>query len=461
MTATPPAPGQRIGPQGPTAQQRKTAVLASGVGTVIEWYDYMAYAFLAVTLASLFFATGEPGVALLSTLAIFGVSFLFRPLGGIVFGHIADRFGRRPALTISVVGMAATSSLIGFLPVFQDVGLLAPVLLVLLRAVQGIAAGGEMASAATYASEASTVRRRGFDVSFVNLGLIIGTALGAVVVGLLYAGLAEEQMLSWGWRVPFWLSIPMGLAALLIRRHMEESAEFERAQQLQAQVTRSPIWGALREQPRQVFMVTAMNLGSFAAFYIVFTYLSTYFQTQGIMTASQASWSSVAALAVAGASVPLWGRLSDRIGRRPVFIGASVALVVLAYPLFLMMKQGLFFAVAGQLVLGIFEAAYLGVLLAAYTELFAPSLRVSGVALGYNFSSILAGGPAPYVSAWLIQATGIAEAPAFFVMVAAGLSLLATLALYEETAGRPLPGQEATVMSADDDRDTTAANPAR
>ena len=162
--------------------RRKMTIVASVVGTVIEWYDYMAYAFLALTIAKLFFAADQQGIALLSALAVFGVSFLFRPLGGVLFGHVADRYGRRPALTISVVGMAVTSSLIGFLPVYASVGLLAPLLLVFLRAMQGVAAGGEMASAATYASEASDVHRRGFDVSFINLGLVIGTGLAALVV---------------------------------------------------------------------------------------------------------------------------------------------------------------------------------------------------------------------------------------------------------------------------------------
>src|SRR5699024_327091 len=245
-----------------TRKQQRMMVIASGVGTVIEWYDFMVYAFLAVTISSLFFSTDQPGVALLSTLAVFGVTFLFRPLGGILFGHIADRFGRRPSLLISVVGMAVTSTLIGLLPTYATVGLLAPILLVLLRAVQGVAAGGEMASAATYASEGSNAKRRGFDVSFVNLGLVIGTAMGAAVVGILYAVLTDDQMTTFGWRIPFLFSIVLGIVALLLRRHMEETDAFEEAQATQT-VKRSPITGAFTEAPRQVFMVTMMNLGSF------------------------------------------------------------------------------------------------------------------------------------------------------------------------------------------------------
>lgn len=420
--------------------RRKMTIVASVVGTVIEWYDYMAYAFLALTIAKLFFAADQQGIALLSALAVFGVSFLFRPLGGVLFGHVADRYGRRPALTISVVGMAVTSSLIGFLPVYASVGLLAPLLLVFLRAMQGVAAGGEMASAATYASEASDVHRRGFDVSFINLGLVIGTGLAALVVGSTYSLLDDSQMLSWGWRVPFLLSIPMGIAALLLRRQLEKSPEFEKAQSSHT-VERSPIMQAFRQQPREVFLVTTMNLGSFAAYYIVFTYLSTYFQTQGIMTAAQASWSTVVALVVTGVTIPLWGKLSDKVGRKPVFLGSTAALAILAWPLFLLMKHGFAYALFGHIVFGLIEAAYLGVLLAAYTELFNPALRVSGVALGYNISSIIAGGPAPYASQWLIGATGIAEAPAFFVMLAALLSFLAAAFVYRETGGKPLPGQ--------------------
>ena len=424
----------------PTAKQRRTTILAASVGTVIEWYDYMAYAFVAVTLAAVFFPGADTATAVLSALAVFGVSFLFRPLGGVVFGHIADKFGRRPALTISVIGMAIASALIGLLPTYLAVGIVAPILLVLLRALQGIAAGGEMASAATYASEASDTRRRAFDVSFVNLGLVIGTALGAIVVGLLYAGLTEDQMLEWGWRVPFLLSVPLGIAAMIIRRFMEESPEFD-ALKKDNKVKKAPILQAFSEAPGRVMLVTGLNLGSFAAYYIVFTYMSTYFQTQGIMTAAQASGSSVASLVVAGVFIPFWGRMSDRFGRKPIFLFATASLTVLSYPLFLLMKQGFVFAVAGHMVFGILEAAYLGVYLAAYTELFTPALRVSGIAMGYNISSIIAGGPAAYVSQWLIGVTGIAEAPAFFVLAMTGFSFVVCLVWYHETGGRPLPGQ--------------------
>ncbi|CVM88627.1 MFS transporter [Micrococcus luteus] len=421
-------------------RRRRVAITASSVGTVIEWYDYMVYAFVAVTIAKVFFPSGDPAVAVLSALAVFGVSFLFRPLGGMLFGHIADRFGRRPALTISVIGMAGTSALMGVLPVYASVGLLAPILLVTLRAVQGVAAGGEMASAATYTAEASSDRTRAFDTSFVNLGLVTGTALGAVVTAVLYATLTDQQMLEWGWRVPFLLSVPMGLVAVFIRRHMEESEEFDRIDQADA-VKKSPIREALTQAPRQVLLVTGLNLGSFAAYYIVFTYMSTYFQTQGILTASQASWSTVSALLFAGLSLPFWGRWADKVGRKPVFLIATGSLTLLAYPLFLMMKQGTGFAIGGQLIFGLLEGAYLGVYLSAYTELFTPALRVSGIALGYNISSIIAGGPAPYVSQWLIRQTGIAEAPAFFLIGMTGISFCVVLFAYRETLGRGLPGK--------------------
>lgn len=421
------------------AKQRRVTIAASSIGTVIEWYDYMVYAFLATTLAAVFFPSNNAAIGILSALAVFGVSFFFRPLGGIIFGHIADRFGRRPALLISVVGMAATSTIIGLLPSYLSVGLVAPILLVFLRAMQGIAAGGEMASAATYTAESSKHGRRGFDVSFVNLGLIVGTMLGAIIVGTLYAILSSEQMLAWGWRLPFLLSGVLGILALAIRRHMEESNDFD-ALKNEEQVHKSPIVATVRRAPGTVLLVTVMNFGSFAAYYIVFTYMSTYFKTQGIMDEVGASWSSVLSLLIAGITIPIVGGLSDRIGRKPIFLISTGALVLLAYPLFLMMKQGIGFAITGQVVFGIIEGSYLGVLLAAYTELFTPALRVSGVGLGYNLSSIIAGGPAPFVSQWLIQQTGIAEAPAFFVMAASAASFLAAAFVYRETAFEPLPG---------------------
>ncbi|WP_221621607.1 MFS transporter [Rhodococcus sp. KBW08] len=424
----------------PSSKSRRTALLASGAGTIIEWYDYVVYGFVAVTMATLFFDTEDPGSAVLYSLAVFGVSFLCRPLGGVIFGHIADRYGRRPALTISVIGIAVFSALMGFLPVYGHVGILAPILLVILRAIQGVAAGGELASAAVYASEASDVKRRGFDVSVVLLCVVIGTTIAATVSGILYGLLSEEQMLSWGWRVPFWLSIPMGLAAWMFRRKMEESVEFVKAQEAE-ETTRSPILKAFSAQPRSVILVTVMSVGSLAAYYITFTYLITYFRTQGLMTATQASWSTVIALVISGTSIPFWGKISDRIGRKPIFVGSTLGLTLLAYPMFVLMNQGFAFALFAQITLGLFEAAYLSVLLTAPTEIFRPAVRVSGLALAYNLAAVASGGIAPYVSQWLIKITKIVEAPAFFLTTAALLSLIAATFFYEETGGKPLPGQ--------------------
>jgi MHS family proline/betaine transporter-like MFS transporter len=436
MSRTIPTTGQiALGPTDPA--RRRKAVIAAGIGTAIEYFDFTVYAFLATALAAVFFPSEDPVAGLLSTFAVFAVSFFLRPIGGMIIGHIADRRGRKLALTVAVVGMAAASFLIGLIPSFATIGIAAPILLVLMRSIQGLSAGGELASAASYVAEEANPKKRGFLTSFVNLGTVIGTLGGSLSVALLRLALTPEQVIDFGWRIPFLVSLPLGILALIIRRRMEESVAFEKIEEKGA-VRRAPVWNVLRTHPRGVLNITFLNLASFAGYYLAFTYIGSYFETQKILSAGGAAWATTGTLILAGITLPFWGKLSDRFGRRPVLIGANIAFIVLAYPLFLMMSQGPTAAIIALAILGQIESLYMSVLLAAYSELFPVGVRVSGFALGYNFSSILAGGTAAYIATWLISVTGNPQSPAIFLIVAAALSLLFALFM-KETANRPLP----------------------
>jgi MHS family proline/betaine transporter-like MFS transporter len=429
------ADGARSAPAENTRVRK--VVFAAGFGTVIEYFDFSVYAFLATAIATVFFPNGDPTAALLYTLGVFGVAFVVRPIGGILLGHLGDRYGRRPALAASVLGMAFASTLIGVIPSYASIGIAAPVLLFVMRLVQGLSAGGELGGAAAYVAEAAPDTRRGFLTSTTQVGTLVGTMLGSLSVALLRLTLTDAELLDWGWRIPFLASLPLGVIGLVVRHRMEESKQFE-AVEASGAVARIPALAALRSHPRGVFTVFGLSLVSFAAYYLVFSYMSTYFERQGIMPPGRAVWSTTLTLALAALTIPFWGKLTDKVGRRPLLIGVCVSNLVLAYPLFRLMEHSPAAAMFSQVVLGQIEAAYLGVILAAYCELFPARVRASGFGLGYNFAAIAGGGPAPYLATWLIAVTGQPQAPAW-ILVAAAIVSLATALSVKETANRPMP----------------------
>jgi MFS transporter, MHS family, proline/betaine transporter len=420
------------------ARQARRAVIAAGIGTAIEYFDFTIYAFLATTLAAVFFPQEDPTAALLSTWAVYAVSFFLRPIGGILIGHLADRYGRRRAMSLAVIGMATASFLIGVLPGHSSIGSAAAVLLVACRCVQGLSAGGELGTAASYMAEAAPVEHRGYRVGKVNMGTLVGTLIGTLFVSILLQTVSAPTVTAWAWRVPFLCSLPLGLVALFIRLRMEESADFEEARQ-HRRIKRVPLSSLFRSHPRALLTVTLLALTANASYWIVFAYLESYFEKQHIMTATWASWLTTITLATAVISFPRWSRLTDRIGRRPVLIGANAAFVVLSYPMFILMGQSTAAAVVAQLLLGQLTTIYLASILATFTEQFPASVRVTGFALAYNLAAVLAGGSAPYVATWLIDHTGSSRSPALFLITATGLALIGAIFLLRETANKPLP----------------------
>jgi MFS transporter, MHS family, proline/betaine transporter len=435
-SSPPPAPTPSSTPP-PSPRRLRAVVVAGNVGSVIEYFDFTIYAFQAVTLAAVFFPSENPTAALLSTLAVFAASFLMRPIGGLVLGHIGDRFGRKLALTVAVVGMGLATLAIGLTPSYATIGILAPVLLALFRCIQALAAGGELGGAGAYVAETSPMAERGFLTSFTQLGAIAGTALGSLTVTVLALTLTPAQLHDFGWRIPFILSVVLTVAAFLFRRRIEESPDFVRLEN-RSEVSRLPIVTLLTRHPLAVVRVATINLVSFAAYYLVFTFMTTYFGLTGTLDPVAAGWAVFATLVLAGACIPFWGRVSDRVGRKPVMIGVCIAFIVLTYPMFLLIGSGPVGAVIGIIVLGQFQGAYTGVIAAAYSEMFPATVRASGFSLGFNIAAIIAGGSAPLVAAWLLDATGNDQSPALFVMAAAVVSLLFLLPV-KETAGKPLP----------------------
>jgi MHS family proline/betaine transporter-like MFS transporter len=421
-----------------TATMRTRVLVAGGIGSVVEFYDFGVYGYLAIVTAPLFFPKSNPSAALLANLAVFATAFVVRPIGSILFGHIGDRSGRKPALVLSVIVMALATFLIGLLPTAGAIGTLAPIVLVIARVAQGLSAGGESAGAATLISEASLDRHRGLMCCASQAGGLLGLLLSSGVVALLNLTFAPDTIASWGWRIPFLLALPTGLIGWYIRLKVEDSAAFSRVVR-EGHLASVPFVAALRTSfipILQTFGICAMD---FVGYYLVFVYLSIYLQTSAHLTRSAAIWSTTATLMTAVIVLPFFGFLSDRIGRRPVIIGSAIAFLVLTLPMFNLINSGSVpLAVTAQIVLGVCVASIMGVLWATIAELFPTAVRYSGLGFAFSLTAATIGGTTPYIASWLMEITADNRAPAYYLMTSAAVTLITALML-TENAGKRMP----------------------
>ena len=423
-----------------TDQRRiRQAMLASGFGALVEYFDFSLYAFFATVIAATFFPAENPTTALLYTFAIFGVSFVMRPIGGILLGHIGDKIGRRPALVLSVGGMALASAFIGCMPSYAQIGVAAPLLLLCLRCVQGLSAGGEPGGAAAYVIEIAPAGSRGFLTGLLSMGAMAGTLLGSATAAFVHTAFDAGTVSAWAWRLPFLVSLPLGVIALVLRSRLDESRAFARVEE-SGSLERMPALTILRDNLREVLMVCGLSLGGLMLFYITIAYMPTYFQRENLMSRTGAAWSTTLMLFGCMLAIPLWARLSDRIGRRPLLFIAFFATVLGAYPAFLVMPCSVTYAAIAQIALGQILAIWLSIAFAAFCEQFPTRVRSSGVSLGYNLGTMIAAGPAPYMATWLTPISGRVHAPALMLIVFALISATVTW-LARETAGQPLRGK--------------------
>ncbi|MCX6489719.1 MAG: MFS transporter [Rhodococcus sp.] len=425
-------------PKADTTTARRAA-LAGGVGTLIEYYDFAVYGFLAVVIAPLFFPSTSPGVSILATLAVFGVAYVARPLGGIFFGRLGDRKGRRQALVVTVVCMGIACGVLGMLPTHSSVGVLAPILLVIIRLAQGFSAGGEIGGAATYIAESAPPNRRGFFGSFTPVGSTLGFAVAAAVVGVVALITTDDQMSSWGWRIPFLLALPLAFVCLRVRLKLEDSPEFEEMA-AKNEVAKSPLSDVVKKQPWSVLHVVGIAIAMNGSGYIGLTYFSVYLINDLGFSKDSVYWTSAIAIALACATFPLSGMLTDRFGRKPVLLSGYVAYVVIALPVFMILG-----ATSSIIVVGCVYFVYMvlnGVVqvpaFPLFTELFPRAVRYTGVSLGFNIGTIAAGGTAPYVAAQLVESTGNAMSPAYWVMGVCVIGVLTVLTI-KETGREKLP----------------------
>ncbi|MFG2887524.1 MFS transporter [Streptomyces sp. NPDC048297] len=418
----------------PVALRRSVA--AGAVGVFVHWFDWAAYAYLAGTVATVFFPAQDRTTGLLAVFGVFAVSFGIRPVGALVFGPLGDRIGRKRTLSLVIFMMSGATLTIGLLPGYGVIGVAAPSLLVFLRLLQGFAAGGEFGSAASFLAESAPRRRRGFGVSWLEVGSLLGFLAGSFVFLLLSTGLTDDQLTSWGWRIPFLVSAPLGVIGFVIRNKIEDTPEY-RALEANDTVPRTPVRELLRSHKKQMLQAAGLMTAMHVPFYTVLTYLVTYETDHLGHSAGSAALLSTVISLLGLALVPVFGVLSDRVGRKPVFVGATAALLVVATPAFLLMRTGTAGTWIAALLLGVILAAILGTYAVWSAEIFPTRTRQSGLSISYNITAALFAGTVPYLMTVLIDATGSTLIPGPYLMVVAVGGLVAALSL-PETVGSSL-----------------------
>jgi MHS family proline/betaine transporter-like MFS transporter len=411
--------------ESPSQSQRWRAVIAASVGNALEWFDFVVYGFFAVTMAKLFFPTGNDTVSLLLALGTFGVTFFMRPLGAIVLGSYADRHGRKAALTLSISMMMAGTAIIAITPTYSSIGLFAPILVVAARMVQGFSAGGEFGSATAFLAEQNP-QRRGFFASwqFASQGLttILATGFGAALASMLSA----DQMDTWGWRMPFIFGLLIGPVAYYIRRHIDETMEFQ-----STHASEAPLREALSDSKTMLLIALGTVVLSTVTMYTIL-FMPTYATRQLGLPVSGGFMASLLTGAIQVALIPVVGALSDRYGRLPITFAAAAAVLLTIYPMFAWLAAAptLQTLLIVQAIIGVLMAGYMGALPALMSELFPTRLRTTGLSISYSFGVAIFGGFAPFINAWMIEMTGSKLAPSFYLMLAAVISLAALTAAH-------------------------------
>ncbi|HEX2283920.1 MAG TPA: MFS transporter [Mycobacterium sp.] len=416
----------------------RRAVRGAAIGNTVEWFDFAIYGFLATYIARKFFPPGDETAALLNTFAVFAAAFFMRPLGGFFFGPLGDRIGRQRVLALVILLMSASTFAIGLVPSYDTIRVIAPLLLLFLRCLQGFSAGGEYGSGACFLAEYAPDKHRGFVVSFLVWSVVVGFFLGALTVTGLETVLSESQMDSYGWRIPFLIAGVLGVVGLYIRLRLDDTPEFEELRE-EGQIASSPLKEAITTSWRPILQIAGLVVIHNVGFYVVFTFLPSYFTKTLEFTKTNAFVSITIASMVALILIPPLGALSDRIGRKPLLIAGAVGFAVFAYPLFMLLNTGsLVAAIAAHAGLAALESVFVSASLAAAAELFATRVRSSGYSIGYNVSVAIFGGTAPYVATWLVDRTGNDLSPAYYI-IAAAIVTLATVMTMRESAARPLP----------------------
>lgn len=406
----------------------KRVVIAGMIGNGLEWYDFALYGYFAPILGKLFFPGNDPYVQLISTYGIFAMGFLMRPLGGILFGALGDRFGRKFALTLSLLMMAVPTACIGLLPTYASIGIWAPILLAVVRMLQGLALAGQFTGSITFIVEHAPIHKRGAAGGTTILSLCAGMLLGSGAATLMAELLPQAALEDWGWRVPFLLGIVIAFVGFYIRKHTEESPHYEKAKG-EGRLSKQPVRETLRRHWGEVLRGIGIYLSVTVPFYTLTVFLNGFITDILHRPAKDALLISTFSMVLLMLLVVPTAALTDKWGRKRVMMATCVAYFILAYPIFWLMTQEGFVSVfAGEMLLTIIVGFYVGAAPTVFVELFPTAVRYTGMSISYNIAAALFGGTAPMVQTWLIKHSGGMQlAPAFYLMLCAVLSFIAFL----------------------------------
>jgi metabolite-proton symporter len=421
--------------EGQTSSIREVAT-ASFIGTTIEWYDFFLYGFAAtVVFNQLFFPSFDPLTGTMLSFMTYALGFVARPLGGIVFGHFGDRIGRKRLLMLSLIMMGVATVLIGLLPSYAQVGIWAPIGLVVLRLIQGFAVGGEWGGAVLMAAEHGDAARRGFWASWPQAGVPAGSLLAAGMLALMAAVQSEADFLAWGWRIPFLLSAALVLVGWYIRNKVDESRLFQEAVGEGEALPKLPAMEVFRERPRAVLIGAGLRAGENVSYYVITTFSITYMMEAAGLSRSQAL--NVILIGAIGhfAVIPLAAALSDRIGRRPVYAFGGFGLALFGFAMFPMLASGHWAMIVAAIAVALLlHGVMYGPQAAMMAELFPTRIRYSGASIAYQLTSIVAGSLAPIIAVALYKAYDSAVPIAIYVAIACLISGVSAL-LARETKG--------------------------
>ncbi|OBI40430.1 MFS transporter [Mycobacterium kyorinense] len=430
----------------------RRSIVGTAIGNFMEWYDFGIYGFLATTIARVFYPTdSSSAVGLIATFGTLAAAFAVRPFGGVVFGSLGDRIGRKKVLVMTVTLMAVGTTVTGLLPGYENIGIWAPVLLIVTRVLQGFSTGGEYVGAMTYVSEHAPDRSRGTLAGFLPLGTLSGYVVGAAVVTGLQTQLPIADMLSWGWRIPYLLGVPLALVALFMRLRIEESPAYEQMTESESEAGKGG-WQQFEQtvvqHRKSLLIVMGLVLAENVTNYMLTGYLPTYFKQVGRISGSTGLLMIVVVLAMMLVAVVSVAKLSDRIGRKPILWTGCGLLIVASIPAFLLIRHGTGYAerLVGVMLIGMMLLCFSSVTPSTLPALFPTNVRNFAVAIGFNISVSAFGGTTPLIAEALVSGTGRVMVPAYILM-AAGVVGVVAVWFTPEVAGKRLPGSGPSVKT--------------
>ncbi len=418
--------------QAELANVRRRAILSCAIGNFFELFDFTIYGFFAVPISRAFFPAGDPVLAMVSTFATFGVAFVMRPIGAIVLGAYGDRAGRRAALVVTIGLMATATGVTGLIPTYARIGIWAPSLLLLCRMMQGFSTGGEWGGAATFLVEYAPRGRRGITGSWQQFSTQIGSLAGSTSAAILAVTLSTADFYSWGWRLPFLFGFLLGPVGYYLRRKVAETPVFAGIVENRA-LERAPLRAAMRDYGSRMFQAFGLSIVGCIAGFVFNVYLVSYAINTMRLPAGAALSCAVVSGIIVVTLTPLFGALSDRIGRRPLILASGMLNLLFDYPLFMLAIHGksqgtLLLALAGN---ALFQSMYTGTIPSILAEMFPTRVRYTALSVSYGCAVMLFGGFAPLISTWLVKVTGNPYSPALYVMAGGALSAAAILSMKE------------------------------